>query len=100
MTRDRDQRSPKPPRHVFDKARLAAARRPLQHHGQTRCMRRFKQLDLARDREIIRLFGNSELFDGSFGHEFKFRVSGSEFRVKSSDSSEHETPNPELYPAG
>jgi hypothetical protein len=54
---------------VFDETGFTAARRPLQHHGQTRRVRRLKQFDLARDRNVKRLFRDSVFFDGSFGHD-------------------------------
>ena len=66
---DRYERTIQTPRHVLDEARLAAARRPFQHDGQTRSVRRLEQLDLAPDRQVERLVGDDVLFDGSLRHK-------------------------------
>jgi hypothetical protein len=71
---DGDERPPQPPRHVLDEARLAAARRPLEHDGQARGLRRLEQLHLAPHRQIERLVRDDELFDGSLKHDVGFRA--------------------------
>ena len=45
MAGDGDQRPLKPPRHVFDKTRLAAAGRAFENYRQARGVGRFKQID-------------------------------------------------------
>ncbi len=52
---DRNQRPLKPPRHVFDKSRLAGAGRALQHHRQPARIGCLEQRDLRPDRQVIRL---------------------------------------------
>src|SRR4029079_555792 len=69
MTGDGDQRTLEPPGHVLDAARFATAGWSFENHRQASGMCRRKQVNFAVYRQVIRLFGNLEFFDSSFGHK-------------------------------
>ena len=54
MAGDRYERSLKPPRHVFDEARLAAAGRSLEHDRQPTCVAHGEDLHLVACGHIVR----------------------------------------------
>ena len=64
MAGDGDQRPLEPPRHVLDKARLAATSRALEDYRQVCGMRRFEEIYFPANRQVVRLFGDSIFFYG------------------------------------
>jgi hypothetical protein len=71
MAGNGDQRTLEPPRHVFHKARLAAAGRPLEQHRQLIRIGRIENLNLVAGRFVIRF-----LLDEVFGAVQQFSLHG------------------------
>ena len=63
MAGDSDQRPLEPPRHVFDKTRLAATSRAFEYDRQARGMGGFKEIYFPANRQVVRLFGDSIFFN-------------------------------------
>src|SRR6185369_17867650 len=66
VTRDSNERSFQPPRHVFDKTRFAAAGRPFENHRKSCGMSSFEELHLSPDRKIIGLSCDAIILDCAF----------------------------------
>ena len=64
MTSNRNQRAFEPPRHVFDKTRLAATSRAFEYDRQARGMGGFEEIYFPANRQVVRLFGDSIFFNG------------------------------------
>jgi hypothetical protein len=61
VTGHRDQRTAELPRHVFDKARLAAAGGALDHHRQARAVGGLEQRHLVALWRVVRLGGDAPI---------------------------------------